>query len=147
MRIFLTLIFIVLGSLTARGQQTDAGQAVLHTLDSFHQAIVENDTEGARAVLADAARILEGGNVETREEYLSHHFHSDGEFLSAMNREIDEQTVRVNGEVAWVSTQTHTYGTLGERELDLTTLELAVLQKEGDRWKITALHWSSAGRN
>lgn len=143
----MTLLLILLGNLSARGQNTDAEQAVSSTLDSFQQAIVENDTEDARAILADSVRILEGGNVETREEYLSHHFQSDGQFLSAMNREVEARSVQMRGDVAWVSTRTHTWGTLGERELDLTTLELAVLQKEGERWKIAALHWSSAGRN
>jgi hypothetical protein len=119
---------------------------VLETLDNFKQAIVDNDSDKARQLLSDSVRILEGGNIETKEEYLSHHFHSDGKFLKAMKRNEDYQNVAIVGNVGWVSTKTHVWGTYNERELNLNSLELAILNKENGIWKITALHWSSAGR-
>ncbi|WP_255233328.1 nuclear transport factor 2 family protein [Aliifodinibius salipaludis] len=119
----------------------------MNALNSFHQTIVENDVTKARQLLSDSARILEGGNIETKEQYLSHHFHSDGKFLSAMNQEVDSQTITFKDNTAWVSTQTHTWGTYNDRKLDLNSLELAVLQKIDGSWKLSALHWSSASRN
>ncbi|WP_310682690.1 hypothetical protein [Aliifodinibius sp. S!AR15-10] len=51
----------------------------------------------------------------------------------------------IEGNTAWVSTLTHTRGTYNDRKLDLNSLELAVLKKEGS-WEINALHWSSRSR-
>ncbi|MFD2531265.1 YybH family protein [Gracilimonas halophila] len=116
---------------------------VLMALEDFKTAIIDNDSETASNLLANDALILEGSGVETKKEYLSHHFHSDGRFLKAMNREILTQKVTTEGAIAWVSTVSTMKGTYSEREMDLTSLELAVLRKDGDHWKITAIHWSS----
>ncbi len=143
-RILLTagLLFII-GTSISIGQHSTTEKAVIKTLDSFHKAIVENNSSKADELLSDSARILEGGNIETKEEYLSHHFHSDGKFLSSMKSEIESRTVTVDGNTAWVSTKSHTQGTYGDRKLDLSSLELAVLKKEEGNWTVTALHWSS----
>lgn len=143
---FLTALLLLLGTTISFGQQGSQEKTVINALNSFHQAIVKNNVSKAGKLLGDSARILEGGNIETKQEYLSHHFHSDGKFLSAMNREVDSRTVTVEGNTAWVSTQTHTRGTYSDRKLDLNSLELAVLQKINGNWKITALHWSSNTR-
>ncbi|TYP93598.1 protein of unknown function (DUF4440) [Fodinibius salinus] len=140
------LLFIV-GTSLAVGQDSATEKKVIKTLDAFHQAIIENDSQTAKHLLSESARILEGGNIETKDEYLSHHFHSDGKFLSAMKRENESRDVTIEGNMAWVSTQTHTWGTYSNRTLDLNSLELAVLKKEEGNWKITALHWSSASRD
>lgn len=147
MRTILTALFILVGTSFVYGQQTTQEKEVVDTLDEFHQVIVENDASKAGELLSNSVRILEGGNVETKEEYLSHHFHSDGKFLSAMNREVDSQTVTVEGNTAWVSTRSHTWGTYSDRKLDLSSLELAVLQMVKGNWKISALHWSSSPRS
>jgi hypothetical protein len=60
-----------------------------------------------------------------------------------MDREILTQKVTIEGTTAWVSTVSTMNGTYSEREIDLTSLELAILRKEGDQWKIAAIHWSS----
>jgi ketosteroid isomerase-like protein len=61
-----------------------------------------------------------------------------------MKREVESRNVKIEGNTAWVSTQTHTWGTYSDRNLDLNSLELAVLKKEKGKWKVTALHWSSS---
>ena len=143
----IAILLFIIGTSIAVGQHSATEKNVIKTLDAFHQAIIDNNSQEANKLLTKSVRILEGGNIETKEEYLSHHFHSDGKFLSSMKREIDSRNVRIQGNTAWVSTQTHTWGTYGERKLDLNSLELAVLKKEDGNWKITALHWSSASRN
>lgn len=119
---------------------------ILQVLHAFEEAIVENNSETAANILHDDARILESGNIETKEEYLSHHFHSDGRFLSAMNRETESREVFTEGNTAWVTTVSHIHGTYNEREINLNSLELAVLKKSDGNWQIVALHWSSSGR-
>lgn len=139
-KIFAVLVFL---SGTAIAQTNQKETKVLEALDNFKTAIVDNDSDAASNVMADNALILEGSGMETKKEYLSHHFHSDGKFLSAMDREILTQKISIEGNTAWVSTVSSMKGTYSEREIDLTSLELAVLKKEGSDWKITAIHWSS----
>tara|TARA_R100001143_G_C3360969_1_gene135614 strand:+ start:13151 stop:13534 length:384 start_codon:yes stop_codon:yes gene_type:complete len=127
--------------MTALAQQSEE-QSVSKILGDFENAIVENNSEVASKLLHDDVVILEGNNIETKEQYLSHHFHSDGRFLSAMNREVISEQITIEGNVAWVSSQTKMIGTYNEREIDRTSLELAVLKKENGEWKIIALHWS-----
>lgn len=147
-RISLTAVCLfIIGTSIAIGQDSPTEKNVIKTLDAFHQAIIDNDSQAAQNLLSESVRILEGGNIETKDEYLSHHFHSDGKYLSAMKREVESRNVTIEGNTAWVSTQTHTWGTYNDRKLDLNSLELAVLKKEGKNWKITALHWSSRSKN
>jgi ketosteroid isomerase-like protein len=147
-RISLAVVFLfIIGISISVGQPSASEKNVIKTLDAFHQAIFENDSQAAKNLLSESVRILEGGNIETKEEYLSHHFHSDGKFLSAMKQKVESQTVTIEGNTAWVSTQTHTWGTYSDSKLDLNSLELAVLKKGEGNWQITALHWSSASRN
>lgn len=147
-RISLTAVFLfIIGTSISVGQPSASEKNVIKTLDAFHQAIIDNDSQAAKRLLSESVRILEGSNIETKDEYLSHHFHSDGKFLSSMKREIESRDVTIEGNTAWVSTLTHTWGTYNDRELDLNGLELAVLKREEGNWQITALHWSSASRD
>ncbi len=134
---------LLLLSGTVMAQTNQAETTVLKTLEDFKTAIIYNDSEAAANLLADDALILEGSGMEMKEEYLSHHFHSDGKFLKAMNREILTQKITTEGTTAWVSTVSTMKGTYSEREIDLASLELAVLRKAGEQWKIAAIHWSS----
>ena len=136
----LTLVLISI-SMTALAQQSEE-QTVSKILGDFENAIVENNPEAASKLLHDDVVILEGSNRESKEQYLSHHFHSDGRFLSAMNRELISEQIIIEGNVAWVSSQTKMTGTYNDREIERTSLELAVLKKESGEWKIIALHWS-----
>lgn len=123
--------------------QDSEKQAISKTLADFEKAMVENDSESASSLLHDNVIIMEGDGTETKEEYLSHHFHSDGRFLNAMNRELIAEKINIADNIAWVSTITTLKGTYSDRDIDMTSLELAVLMKENGNWKIVALHWSS----
>lgn len=146
MKYILTTVLLLFVSITALAQTTDK-EEVVETLEAFEQAIVDNNQEAASKLLLDEVRIVEGSAIETKEEYVSHHFHSDGKFLKEMNRSTNEQTIFIEGKVAWVTTKTHMQGAYNEGELNLNSMELAVLKREADIWKIAALHWSSSERN
>lgn len=142
MKKVLTLSFLILSSTALTLAQTPEQLVISKTLSEFETAIVENNSAGASEVLHDDVNILEGSGSETKEEYLSHHFHSDGRFLSAMTRELVSEKITIEGNVAWVTSLTKMTGTYNGREIDRTSLELAVLKKENGEWKIIALHWS-----
>ncbi|WP_020404881.1 nuclear transport factor 2 family protein [Gracilimonas tropica] len=142
MKKILSLSFLLLISTVLTLAQTPEELEISKTLSEFETAIVENNSKAASELLHDDVIILEGSNSETKEQYLSHHFHSDGKFIGAMNRELISERITIEGNVAWVSSQTKMTGVYNEREIDRTSLELAVLKKENGDWKIIALHWS-----
>jgi ketosteroid isomerase-like protein len=157
MKTFLnTLILLLVISATAFAQHehhedegtdekmyTAGDEEVVQVLENFQMAIINNDQEKALALLTDDARILESGGIESKEEYLSHHFNSDGKFLGAMEREVKSQKVKSNENTAWVSTVSHMQGTYNEKEVSVNSAELAVLVKTEGGWKISSVHWSS----
>jgi ketosteroid isomerase-like protein len=134
---------LFISSIALVAQETNDKEMIAKTLNDLETAIVENDSEKAGEILHDDVTILEGGGMETKSEYLSHHFHSDGKFLSAMNREELSQEISVEGNMAWVTSKTKMTGTYSGRDIDLSSLELAVLKKENGMWRVIALHWSS----
>lgn len=138
-----TLIALVISSMTLFAQQSTEKEMIAKTLSELETAIINNDSEQAGKILHDDVTILEGGGMETKSQYLSHHFHSDGKFLSAMNREEVSQEISVEGNMAWVTSKTKMTGTYSGRDIDLSSLELAVLKKENGMWRVIALHWSS----
>ena len=138
-----TLLILFISSIALVAQETNDKEMIAKTLNDLETAIVENDSEKAGEILHDDVTILEGGGMETKSQYLSHHFHSDGKFLSAMNREEVSQEISVEGNMAWVTSKTKMTGTYSGRDIDLSSLELAVLKKENGMWRVIALHWSS----
>lgn len=151
MRLFkTTILLLVITSTTVLAQNKSDSKEMsaekkkpVQVLDNFRLAIINNDQAKASELLTDDARILESGNIESKEEYLSHHFHADGKFLSAMKRNLISQKVTLTENTAWVSNTRRMSGTYNERDLRLNSAELAVLVKTENGWKISALHWSS----
>ena len=138
-----TLVVLAFSSVALFAQESTEKDMIAKTLSDLETAIIENDSERAGEILHDDVTILEGGGMETKSEYLSHHFHSDGKFLSAMNREEVSQEISVEGNMAWVTSKTKMTGTYSGRDIDLSSLELAVLKKENGMWRVIALLWSS----
>ncbi len=144
MKTISTLVLILLVTLSSTvAQDTTDKISIEKALNDFETAIINNDSEKAGKILHDDVTILEGGGMETKSQYLSHHFHSDGKFLAAINRENVSQDIKIEGNVAWVTSKTKMTGTYSGRDIDMNSLELAVLKKENGQWKIVALHWSS----
>lgn len=138
-----TLLALVISSMTLFAQQSTEKEMIAKTLLDLETAIISNNSEQAGKILHDDVTILEGGGMETKSQYLSHHFHSDGKFLGAINREEVSQDIKIEGNVAWVTSKTKMTGTYSGRDIDLNSLELAVLKKENGMWRVVALHWSS----
>lgn len=146
--------FLAAGGLADAAAQDHSGHGTMHanTADSvavasavgaFHQALASGDTATALDLLAPDARILEGGGIETVEEYASHHLPADMAFAAAVPRERGPLSVQLHGDVAWAMSTSRATGTYREREIDSRGAELAVLIRTDAGWKIQAIHWSS----
>ncbi len=128
-------------------QATSADSAaVAATVERFHRALAEADSAGALALLTPDVQILESGGMEDRAEYRSHHLGSDIEFARAVASRRGAMSVRVHGEVAWVTSTSTTEGTFRGRAINSVGAELMVLVRTPQGWRIAAIHWSSRTR-
>lgn len=121
----------------------DESVVVVRTVERFHHALSSGDSAAVLDLLAPGVRIVEGGGVESREEYAAHHLGADMAFLGGL--EVGESRIHawVEGDVAWAVTTTDLSETVRDRDVSLRTAELAVLARHPEGWRIVAVHWSS----
>jgi len=128
------------------GCQAGDSAAVTLIASRFHRILSTGDTAGIDSLLAPDLRVIEGGTVETRREYLSHHLSEDIEFTRGTKEERSPVSYKCEGNVVWlVSTSTST-GKFKGREIDSVGAELMILGRARKGWQIRAIHWSSARR-
>jgi len=127
------------------GTQAEASDTSgpLVAIDAYHQALAGGDREGAVALLAEDVLIQEGGHVETREEYLSHHLAADMEFASQVPGEREVLRATRVGDVAWVASSSIMDGEFNGSPVSAAGAELMVLSRMDGMWKIRSIHWSS----
>lgn len=113
------------------------------TVDAFHHALREGNRDAALALLHEDATILEGGNLQTRDDYASGHLGSDMAFLEQVDTETLSRDVSAGDRQATVSTRTRMTGEYQGNPVDTVTLETAALVATGSGWRISSLVWSS----
>jgi ketosteroid isomerase-like protein len=140
----LTLL-VISADLHAQQEATTAADSasVVRVIHQFHAALEAGDSAAVLQLLSDDAVILESGDVETKQEYRSHHLPSDIAFARAVPRQTGPITVTVRGDVAWASSTGVARGRYRDRDVNSQSAELVVLQRRGDAWEISAIHWSS----
>jgi hypothetical protein len=151
------LCFVAAGTVAAvvpvNGQQASvskcraADSVAAHSVARrFHTILTNGDTTGVGSLLASDLRVLEGGTVETRQEYLSHHLAEDINFAKAVKEERAPFSYRCEGNVAWLISTSASTGKFGGREINSVGAELLLLSRSQKGWQIRAIHWSSARR-
>lgn len=126
----------------ATGVDADSA-AVVAVVDRYHKALSDGDTVIALSLLAHDAMILESGDVETREEYRSHHLPADIAFARAVPSVHGPVRVVIQRDAAWAISTSKARGSYRGRSIDSQGAELMVVTRERDGWKIRAIHWSS----
>lgn len=117
--------------------------AVAAVVGRFHHALAQGDSAAALALLAGDAAIMEGGGIESRQEYRSHHLPADIAFVRAVRSTRAPVRVQVRGDIAWATATSTTRGTYRGKAINSAGAELMVLTRDPEGWKITAIHWSS----
>jgi len=125
-----------------RGTGADS-TAVIAAVERYHRALAEGDTAAALSLLASDVMVLESGEVETGDEYRSHHLPADIQFARAVPSVRGPLRVVLRGDVAWAISTSRTRGEYRGRSIDSQGAELMVLTREGSGWMIRAIHWSS----
>ncbi len=119
---------------------------VTRTVARFHDALQSGDTAGVRQLIAADLRVLEGGDVEDRAQYLAHHLAEDIEFAKGVRGETNVISYAQQGSVAWVVSTSTSVGKFNDRDINSVGAELIVLSRTREVWKIRAIHWSSRRR-
>lgn len=119
---------------------------IVRTVFRFHSALERGDANTARNLLARDLRVLEGGEVETREQYLAHHLVADIEFAKAVRGTSTPVAYTREGNIAWVVSTSTTSGSFRGRAVNSIGAELIILSRTISGWQIRAIHWSSAKR-
>jgi ketosteroid isomerase-like protein len=136
------LLVAPMGPVHAQGADADAA-AVVSAVRDFHVALEAGDSQVVSRLLAPDAAILEGGERETRKEYIDHHLPADIKFAQAVTTHYSKTDVTVSGEVAWATSTSVTRGTYESKPVNLVGAELMILSKSPAGWVIRSIHWSS----
>jgi ketosteroid isomerase-like protein len=120
--------------------------AIVRTVSRFHSALERGDTTTVKNLLARDVRVLEGGEAETREQYLAHHLAADIEFAKAVSGQRTLISYTREGNVAWVISTSTSTGSFRGRDINSIGAELIILSRTTKGWQIRAIHWSSARR-
>lgn len=125
---------------TMSSEAQEAAKAV----DSFHAALSRGDGVAAAALLADDALVFEGGHAErSRAEYASHHAGADAAYAAAVPSKLTRRSGVVEGETAWVTSESRATGKYKDKPVDRVTTETMILRKTTEGWRIVHIHWSS----
>jgi hypothetical protein len=116
---------------------------VLGTIERFHESLFRGDSAAVLDLLHPDAVVLEGGAVETREEYRSGHLAADIEYLKATRTWRGPIAVTVIGNAAWARSTSTTERTVEGQVRRGVGAELIVLSKTERGWQVRAIHWSS----
>jgi hypothetical protein len=120
--------------------------AVVRTASRFHAALEAGDTAAVKTLIAPELQVLEGGEVENRAQYFSHHLAADIEFAKAVPSKRTLVSYTREGNVVWLVSTSTSVGNFRGREVNSVGAELMILSLTPDGWKIRAVHWSSARR-
>ena len=95
------------------------------------------------SLLSPDALIVEGGTVQTRDEYQREHLAEDIAYARAVPSTLRDVVVRQEGDVAWVTSTFRVTGKFHDKPVDDLAAETMVLTRTPAGWRIRTIHWSS----
>jgi ketosteroid isomerase-like protein len=140
----------VLGGVPLSAQATAAPAAVppasgaLAVVERFERALQSGDRDGVLACLAPEVVIFEHGGAElSRDEYAHHHLGGDLDYLRGTATKRTDRKLLDGGDRVVVLTRSETRGDYKGKPVASAGTETLVLERRGDDWTITHVHWSS----
>ena len=140
------LFIAALITLPGCAQPANDEAGVRAAFESFYGAMKTGDTAAAMAVVADDAVFVEGGRLETRDEYEKNHLPADIGFEKQVSGKRGPLKITFQGDTAWVIATTDYDGTFDGAPVSFTSAQLAILSRESGSWRIRSIHWSSRRR-
>lgn len=132
---------------TAPASQPDLSpdaKAVVAVVEQFGIALAKADFKAVQSLLDADVLILESGGAErSRDEYMAMHAISDAQFLNGAHSQLTQRRTRVDGDLAWVGSESELHASKDGKPLTLLSTETMVLKRAGAEWRIVHIHWSS----
>ena len=116
---------------------------ITSTAEDFHKALAAGEPDRVMSLLSPDALIVEGGTVQTRDEYQREHLAEDIAYARAVPSTPRDVVIRQEGDVAWVTSTFRLTGEFHDRPVDDLAAETMVLKKTPTGWRIRTIHWSS----
>ena len=133
--------------LSACGQPTGETQAeVRNTIEAFYAAMKNGDRAAAMSHIAEDAVFVEGGRLETRQQYEENHLPNDIGFEKQVTGKRGEWKITIEDNTAWAIATTEYDGIFDGAPVAFTSAQLAVLSRDAGAWRIRSIHWSSRRR-
>jgi ketosteroid isomerase-like protein len=128
----------------ATGEIAEEALPAIAVVDEFSAALQAGKLDRVRELLADDVLVLESGGAErSRDEYFASHAAADAEFLAQAHVMVTRRTARVQGDVAWVGTESRMHASKDGAPLTLLGTETMILARTPAGWRIVHIHWSS----
>jgi ketosteroid isomerase-like protein len=144
---FVASALVLLTLAACGGRDTAKDEAdVRTTLESFYAAMKNAENATAMALIADDAVFVEGGRLETREEYEKNHLPADISFEKQVTGKRGPWRITFRDDTAWAIATTDYDGIFDGAPVAFTSAQLAVLTREDAGWRIRSIHWSSRRR-
>ena len=122
-------------------------EPVVAVADQFTAALKGADFERVRALLDPKVLILESGGAErSADEYLAHHAIADASFLGGATVKVLHRSGDIDGNTAWLTTESDITPAAGSDEKPLSSTETLVLHRSQGAWRIVHVHWSSRSK-
>ena len=144
-----TVITVTLATLCfsgCGGSNADAQAEVRDTLEAFYAAMKNGDRAAAMSHIAEDAVFVEGGRLETRQQYEENHLPNDIGFEKQVTGKRGEWKVTIEDNTAWAIATTEYDGIFDGAPVAFTSAQLAVLSRDAGAWRIRSIHWSSRRR-
>lgn len=120
------------------------GAGAVAVVEQFGAALAKGDLPAAEALLDPQVLILESGGAEqSRAEYMGHHAGADAKFLRNAEVHPGKRRVRVEGDLAWVGSESELHAHENGKPITLLSTETMVLRRHDGAWRIVHIHWSS----
>lgn len=132
------------------GQSPDVAAAAspqtpVAVVEAFAAALRAGDEESVRRLLMPDAIIAESGGAErSLEDYAAHHLPADMAFIAAVETTLKDRNVIAGETMATVISESQIHGAFQGKTVHSRMMETMVLRREGERWRIAHIHWSSA---
>ena len=142
--ILLAAVFVTVSPSRALGASDSADVAA--TMSRFHPTLAAGDSATVLTLLSPDLQVLESGGIESLADYRAHHLAADIAFARTVPSTRRVVRLTVQGDVAWVVSESTTQGESAGRPINAVGAELAVLRRGTTGWRIVAIHWSSRNR-
>ena len=124
----------------------DTEAEIRNTLEAFYAAMKNGDRAAAMSHIAEDAVFVEGGRLETRQQYEENHLPNDIGFEKQVTGKRGEWKITIEDNTAWAIATTEYDGIFDGAPVAFTGAQLAVLSRDAGAWRIRSIHWSSRRR-